>query len=636
MRHCLNLFLFAALGVLLGVSACSDTTSSEHPRRPEYPDYRPEQPREEHVFKPLPWELWQPLSDLNGVPLKRFEIIQGDEFFKQGDRRRALSEYQRIRSPQTLAPEEREALALRVASCQLATKQAPRALTTISEYFHREGKNEEQVDANFAVILGFAYGKTHDLEQSLAWFSRAQKSLGSSGRQSEAAQRGVVWLLRSLNEEEFESSAKVWRGDEFLANYFGQERKRRSQGGSVEELPVLEGEGSEGTLVAGAGSENAQRVGVLLPLTGRFASLGKSTKNGIDLALEGEAEKSAFSLLYQDDGGDPVVVSARTRELIESQRVVALLGPLLSELAGAASDVAQQGSVPIVTYSKKDVFRTGNGVFRLGATLSSQVRSLIDAANKRLGFNKFGLVYPSDPNGEEAATAFREQAKAAGLNVVFESTYPKGDPNALASIAEQAEQHNVQAIFFPDSILEASRFFASLTPAQREKIVPLGLASWDNQDQLTRSLTVMDGAVLVSPFFTQSERPLVSKFNAAYEAKFHQKPDFLAAQGFDSATLVLAAVKRHMQEGLDVTSALQGIDGYEGLTGKIYVKEDGEIVRDFAVVQFRQGKLTELDTASKSFVMRGNEPVSGDPVYSDPVKSEPTKNEPVNEKASAR
>ena len=130
-------------------------------------------------------------------------------------------------------------------------------------------------------------------------------------------------------------------------------------------------------------------------------------------------------------------------------------------------------------------------------------------------------------------------------------------------------------------------------------------------NQLARFQIALNGAIFVSPFFAQSQRPIIQKFVAAYKAKYQLEPDFLAAQAFDGATLIQAAVRRGSAEQTTFERALMEIGQYEGLTGKMEILNTGEINRSYPLLEFKDGGVSELslDGSTSEYVYRGNEQI---------------------------
>ena len=561
--------------------------------------------------KVFPWEIWTPNKDLEGLPLVNFAILAGDESMRQGNRERALQEYLAV-DRRRLLPQEQEALSLRIASTQLSLGDNKAALATISEFFASRQESADYVSAPFSIVLAFAYGRSNQLDQSLAWFSRAHKLAGQNRSIDQIVAYGVRSSLRNIPSDQFEKISAVWEQDGYIRELIAKEREFRSHVGT--QLATQENQ-DYGTLNQQPINTNAINVAVLLPLSGKFAALGRSTANGIELSLSGAAinagsdgSASTVGLVVRDTTGDALVAASQVREVSTANNPAVIIGPLLSDAAQSAAEMARQNRVPLLAFSKKNAFATGQGVFRLGATASSQVDSILRLSHGAWNLNRYAVVYPSDANGVEFASAFKSQVVSLGADLTIERAYTKDDNTSFLAIAQEIEKSQVQAVFFPDNILAASRFFSNFNPAFREKIKIFGTANWDNLNQLSRFQNVLNGATFVSPFFLRSQRPVVAKFIEAYRAKYNQEPDFLAAQGFDAGTMVFAALERSAREGSFFAQALSEIGTYEGLTGRIVISPSGECTRTYSLVEFKDGGISEIgiSEANPAYVMRGD------------------------------
>ena len=100
-------------------------------------------------------------------------------------------------------------------------------------------------------------------------------------------------------------------------------------------------------------------------------------------------------------------------------------------------------------------------------------------------------------------------------------------------------------------------------------------------------------------------------------------PDFLAAQGFDAATLALQALKRAQSQQVTFSSALRGIDAYDGLTGRVYIGSDGELRRSFAVLQLSGEDVIELNAPDTVATQGVEQPLSETGAHVAPVIAPP-------------
>jgi len=583
-----------ALASLTLFASCSSLVF--HPHEPRIPPRAVSEPPSVPTFEGgKPWELWPYGRDLDGTPLSSEEILVGDRLVSGGgDPREALTGWLKV-PQQNLPPKQREALAYRIASTYLSLGQPEQASSYLRRYFESSGIGVDQVNLHFAFLLGWVQGQYKDYTQSLAWFSRAYELAPQQGDLRLKAQEGARYTFSTVPPAVFERFWESLKNDELLSTLWLQEEQRRARPGFVfqESSPLVARQGPLPVPSAEAPQEQQKlKVAVLLPLGGPFGSLGTKTKKGIELAF-GPEEKKAIELHFIDSPQNADEAGAQTQQLLSGERYSALLGPLLSDPSLTVSEVARAAEVPVLSLSKRESFPVGAGVFRLGVTTSSQVRSLVTAATKSLGLSTFAIVAPDDAAGRQFATAFKEQAIAQGGAILFENYYPKNDLQVLTSLASQVDTLEVDGVFFPDTITNAARFFSTLSPSFRSRARPLGTGNWDNRTELANSQEVLERAVYVTPFFSNSTRPIVQTFLEAFRTMYGDTPEFLAAQGFDAATLLLAGLMRQ-REGIPFHQAVSSISRYEGVTGIIRVEEGGEVVREYTVVEYLGGQLTEL------------------------------------------
>jgi ABC-type branched-subunit amino acid transport system substrate-binding protein len=86
-------------------------------------------------------------------------------------------------------------------------------------------------------------------------------------------------------------------------------------------------------------------MGVLLPQQGRFANLGKNTQNGIELAIAGQGSDNSVQLAVQNSGETVSEVVTATETLLANSLPTMVLGPLVSEQAGAVRDLVQAAQI---------------------------------------------------------------------------------------------------------------------------------------------------------------------------------------------------------------------------------------------------------------------------------------------------
>ena len=131
-------------------------------------------------------------------------------------------------------------------------------------------------------------------------------------------------------------------------------------------------------------------IGVLTPLSGKGASYGQQQKNAIAMFLEkygdigGPAGK--LQLVTYDTRGDNAEAINLTRKLIDSDQVLAIIGPQFSGEAEVSFPLAVRGQTPIITpMAAKAGITAANRpwAFRFALTTEKVYGPLLDAWLKK-------------------------------------------------------------------------------------------------------------------------------------------------------------------------------------------------------------------------------------------------------------
>jgi branched-chain amino acid transport system substrate-binding protein len=256
----------------------------------------------------------------------------------------------------------------------------------------------------------------------------------------------------------------------------------------------------------------------------------------------------------------------------------------------------------------------------------------MDAAVKDRRMTRFAIAYPQSASGSEYLQVFKRKVAALGLALVLEVSYSSTDDASMAKAAAELEQSSAEGFLLPDTIDVSARLLSNMSPQARRRTRAMGTALWDNPVKIANSQALFDYAFYVAPFFPQSTRPVVRQFIDSYRGRYNSSPNFLAAQGFDTATLVVAALRKSQSEATTFDKALASLPPYDGVTGFITAQPAAGIARAFYVVEVtkdtflesmpgsaQQSSLAPSATAASAtdFSFRGNQrvdPVTGNPV----------------------
>lgn len=286
---------------------------------------------------------------------------------------------------------------------------------------------------------------------------------------------------------------------------------------------------------------NRNSVGVLLPLSGPYVSYGEMVKNGLELALK-EHNKSRFPVrfIYRDSAGN-IPVGRLVSGLANEDRVIGIIGPLLSADAMEAAHEAQRQMVPLLALAQTEGLpRVGNFIFRDTVTAEQQVEALVAyaKANQRISFS---VLHPQTRNGQQMTQLFETMVRRGGGELVDVISYPEGTTDFRGQIEQllwsnrkrpipeeksggmQPPEYPLppfQALFIPDFAENISLIAPQLMFYGIKDVLLLGINGWYSPELINRAGRFLGDAAFVEAFYADSRHPEVKRFVELFRGSY--------------------------------------------------------------------------------------------------------------------
>ncbi len=363
-------------------------------------------------------------------------------------------------------------------------------------------------------------------------------------------------------------------------------------------------------------------IGVLLPLSGRYAAFGQRVQRGMELAQRTFRPHIPVRFIYRDTAGDETVAAQQVAELSISDRVVGIAGPLVGNAALGATRRADRERTPLLTMSQKEGLAASSlYTFRNSLTAQLQVRTLIDYAMEELGFSQFGIMNPQTRQGENFAALFRAEIIRRGGEIIAEQSYLTDqtdsryqvrmlqglDPNAAdeeeqkkdpddPDAIEEEEPPPFQALFIPDYADRISLLAPQLAFYGLEGVQLLGTNGWNDIELPRLARQFVEGAVFTDGFFRHSDYPFVHEFVEQYFSQYNEEPTILEAQGYDIAGILLTLLNdSRVRSREDLRLALAQMQNYPGVTGATRFDLTGEANKILFLLQVQKGTIVQIN-----------------------------------------
>ena len=214
-------------------------------------------------------------------------------------------------------------------------------------------------------------------------------------------------------------------------------------------LIVIAGTFVSMAITAAASAAETIRIGLSAALTGPAAFVGVSIRRGAEMAIDAVNAKGGINgkkieLVIRDDEHKPVKTVANHRELVEREKVVAMLGTTNSAaMLATAPIINNELKVPIVcpatdatkiTENKTWEAKKDNYVFRLGMFGRGQANFLVNTLTKKFGYKKIGLLTWTAGWGVTGRGELNRRLKELGMPAVADETYDTADTDMTPQI----------------------------------------------------------------------------------------------------------------------------------------------------------------------------------------------------------
>lgn len=344
--------------------------------------------------------------------------------------------------------------------------------------------------------------------------------------------------------------------------------------------------------------ESERAVGVLLPLSGRYASFGEDVQRGMELARTSQPV-IPVEFVYRDTAGATPVDQSLT-ELAARPELLAVIGPLTGSEAGPAAVRAGEFRLPLLLLAPREG-ATGDYVFRNSLTMAAQVETLIGYASSE-GLRHFVILHPATRQGEACATLFAAAVERQGGRIVARQSYPAGSIDlreplqTLAATLRRGDGLQPEALFLPDDARQVAQIIPQLAIAHLDQVQLLGTNAWHDPALGRMAGPLSEGAVFVDGFFAGSPRPEVLDFVQRYQAAYGAVPNILAAQGYDAARILLSLLGRPEMDSRElVRQGLANLRGFPGVTGVTGFKPRGEAENPLFLLQVQDGAVVQIN-----------------------------------------
>jgi branched-chain amino acid transport system substrate-binding protein len=319
-----------------------------------------------------------------------------------------------------------------------------------------------------------------------------------------------------------------------------------------------------GLFAAAAVAQDTIKIGLILPMTGPFASTGRQIDGAVKLWLQQHGTTVAgkkIEVIVKDDAGTADTTRRIAQELV-NDKVAVLAGFGLTPLALATAPIATQAKVPMIVMAAatSSIVDQSPMIVRAGFTLPQITVPLADWAAKNNIKKVVTLVTEYGP-GIDAETAFKTRFTAAGGQVSESLRVPLRNPD-FAPFLQKVKDDNPNAVFVfvPSGV--GAIFMKQFVERGFDKSGIRLIATGDvTDDDILNDMGDVALGVITSMHYSAAHP---SPANKTYVDAFRKlngiRPNFHSLGGYDGMRLIYHALEatKGQTDGEALVNAMKG------------------------------------------------------------------------------
>ena len=383
------------------------------------------------------------------------------------------------------------------------------------------------------------------------------------------------------------------------------------------------------TLTMGVTALRAEniKVGAILAVTGGQSFLGAPEAKTLEMMV---AEKNAaggingnkIDLLIKDSAGDPEKAISFAKQLIEEEKVFAIIGPSSSGETMKIKDIAEQGKTILLSCAAAEVIvnPVAKYVFKTPQKDSFAVQMIFKEMNK-MKISKIAVVADNTGFGKAGKEQLEKIAPDFGIQILAGEVYDKAATDLSALVAKLMSDKEIQAVInwsvVPAQAIVAknmrqagwqvplfqSHGFGNIKYAQAAgaaarsaspTLPPVGHEGRVDVDAAARSIFPA-GRLLVADTLAANhpQKSLLAKYKKDYESKYQEDVSTFGGHAYDALAILVEGIRLAGPDREKVRDTIENLKGFAG-TGGIFnfspEDHNGLAIDAFEMLTVKDGK----------------------------------------------
>jgi branched-chain amino acid transport system substrate-binding protein len=351
------------------------------------------------------------------------------------------------------------------------------------------------------------------------------------------------------------------------------------------------------------------KIGAIFSVTGPASFLGAPEAKTARMLIQQINDKGGINgqkleLVLKDSGGSPEKAVSFAKQLIEEDKVLAIIGPSTSGETMQIKALCEENKMILVSCAAAEVIvnPVAKYVFKVPQK-DSQAVIWIFRTMKDKGLKKIAVLSSNDGFGAAGKKQLEDLAKTEGIEILVNEVYDKQATDLTDIVTKVKATPGVQAVV-NWSIVPAQSIIAK-NMKQIGLAVPLFQShGFGNRKYVEQAGTAAEGILFPASRLLvvdelaadDPQREVLRTYKQDYEAAHKEDVSTFGGHAYDALRVVAEALKRAGAPDRDkVRDAIENLKGFVGTAGVFNFSPTDHTGLDldaFAMLTVKNGKFT--------------------------------------------
>jgi len=350
------------------------------------------------------------------------------------------------------------------------------------------------------------------------------------------------------------------------------------------------------------------KIGVILAETGPASFLGGPGVKSLQMLVEtlnkkGGVQGSEIKLIFKDSGASPEKAISFAKQLIEEDRVFAIIGPSTSGETLKIKELCEQAGTILISCASAELIvnPVARYVFKTAPNDSLAARRIY-ATMKAKGISKIAVLSGNDGFGNAGKAQLTQLAPEYGIELLASEVYDKDAKDLSALVAKIKSIEGLQAVVN-----------WSIVPAQSIIAKNIRQTGWDiplyqSHGFANIKYVQVAGAAAEGIIFPASrliiaesladspQKEFLMGYKKEFESRFKEEISTFGGHAYDALMILAKAIEKVGADKEKVRDAIENMTGYFGTAGEFNFSakdHSGLDINAFTMITVKDGRFVE-------------------------------------------